>query len=149
MPGTRMPTNFPKGEDGKRVLPDPALLDAPTFAADRAEFARYLGGDEAAKEFLADPDAVTKALRDYVWSVGVNGGTAPAPADTGGPETAAPQPAPAARGARTGPGRAVPRTLCRGTRRPLGAAWAATTRTSFSTGPVSAWRPRRSCCASG
>ncbi len=77
MPGTRMPTNFPKGDDGKRMSPIAALLDAPTFAADRAEFARLLGGDEAAKSFLSDPDQVTKALRDYVWSVGANGGTAP------------------------------------------------------------------------
>jgi cytochrome c2 len=101
MPGTRMPTNFPKGDDGKRISPIAALLDAPTFAADRAEFARYLGGDEAAKKFLADPDAVTKALRDYVWSVGINGGTAPAPAAGAPAESAAPQPAPAARTART------------------------------------------------
>jgi cytochrome c2 len=78
MPGTRMPTNFPKGDDGKRTSPIVALLDAPTFAADRAEFARFLGGDEAAKAFLSDPEAVTKALADYVWSIGINGGTAPA-----------------------------------------------------------------------
>jgi hypothetical protein len=87
MPGTRMPTNFPKGDDGKRTSPIAALLDAPTFAADRAEFARLLGGDEAAKAFLSDPDAVTKALRDYVWSVGINGGTGPAGSVS---ETAAP-----------------------------------------------------------
>jgi cytochrome c2 len=70
MPGTRMPTNFPKGEDGKRVSPLGGMLDAPSFAADRAEFARILGGDEEARRFLNDPDAVTKALRDYVWSLG-------------------------------------------------------------------------------
>jgi hypothetical protein len=77
-------------------------LDAPTFAADRAEFARLLGGDDKAKSFLSDPDQVTKALRDYVWSVGINGGTAPA-----GPpaETPAPAPTPAARTARTSGGR--------------------------------------------
>ena len=94
MPGTRMPTNFPKGDDGKRTSPIAALLDAPTFAADRAEFARYLGGDEEAKKFLSDPDAVTKALRDYVWSVGITGGTAPAqpagPRDGSSPAPAAP-----------------------------------------------------------
>ena len=78
MPGTRMPTNFPKGEDGKRTSPLGALVDAPAFAADRAEFSRMLGGDTEAKKFLSDPDAVTRALRDYVWSVGINGGTAPA-----------------------------------------------------------------------
>ena len=82
MPGTRMPTNFPKADDGKRMSPIAALLDAPTFAADRAEFARLLGGDDAAKTFLSDPDQVTKALRDYVWSVGINGGTAPVGAES-------------------------------------------------------------------
>jgi len=80
MPGTRMPTNFPKGDDGQRHSPLAGLLDQPTFAKDRAEFARLFGSDENAKRFLSDPDAVTKALRDYVWSIGVNGGTAPAPA---------------------------------------------------------------------
>jgi hypothetical protein len=79
MPGTRMPTNFPKGDDGKRYSPLAALLDAPNFAADRAEFGRLLGGDEGAKQFLSDPRAVTRALADYVWSLGSNGGTAPAP----------------------------------------------------------------------
>jgi mono/diheme cytochrome c family protein len=79
MPGTRMPTNFPKGDDGKRYSPLAALLDAPNFAADRAEFGRLLGGDEGAKQFLSNPDAVTRALADYVWSLGSNGGTAPAP----------------------------------------------------------------------
>jgi mono/diheme cytochrome c family protein len=100
MPGTRMPTNFPKGDDGKRTSPIAALLDAPTFAADRAEFARYLGGDEAAKKFLSDPDAVTKALRDYVWSIGLTGGTAPAQ-PSGPRDGAPPAPAPAARTANT------------------------------------------------
>jgi mono/diheme cytochrome c family protein len=77
MPGTRMPTNFPKSEEGKRTSPLAALVDAPAFAADRADFVRLLGGESEVRSFLADPDAVTRALRDYVWSVGVNGGTAP------------------------------------------------------------------------
>ncbi len=78
MPGTRMPTNFPKGDDGKRTSPLAAMADAPVFAKDREDYARILGGDDAAKKFLGDPNAVTKALRDYVWSIGINGGTAPA-----------------------------------------------------------------------
>jgi len=77
MPGTRMPTNFPKGEDGKRVSPLGGMIDAPSFAGDRAEFARILGSDDEARRFLGDPDAVTKALRDYVWSLG-GAGTPPA-----------------------------------------------------------------------
>jgi cytochrome c2 len=107
MPGTRMPTNFPKGDDGRRTSPIAALLDAPTFAADRAEFGRLLGGDEAAKAFLNDPDQVTKALRDYVWSVGINGGTAPA----GPPSEAAPAAPPAETSRPTTAGRpSSPRT---------------------------------------
>jgi len=77
MPGTRMPTNFPKGDDGHRFSPLGQLFDAPSFASDRAEFARILGGDAQAKEFLSSPEAVTRALGGYVWSIGVNGGTAP------------------------------------------------------------------------
>jgi len=107
MPGTRMPTNFPKGDDGKRTSPIAALLDAPTFAADRAEFARYLGGDEAAKKFLSDPDSVTKALRDYVWSVGITGGTAPA-YPSGPRDGASPAPTPAARAAKSSGSRTAP-----------------------------------------
>jgi hypothetical protein len=90
MPGTRMPTNFPKAESGQRTSPLGALVDAPAFARDRTEFAQLLGGDEQAKTFLNDPDAVTRALRDYVWSIGSNGGTAPA-----GTAPAATKPAPA------------------------------------------------------
>jgi hypothetical protein len=91
-----MPTNFPKGDDGKRMSPIAALLDAPTFAADRAEFARLLGSDEAAKAFLNDPDQVTKALRDYVWSVGITGGTAPAGSTEPGPAARPTEPSKAA-----------------------------------------------------
>ena len=87
MPGTRMPTNFPKADDGHRTSPIATVLDTPAFAKDRAEYARILGSEEKVKPFLSDPDAVTKALRDYVWSIGKTGGTSPAPgpAATGGP----------------------------------------------------------------
>ena len=74
-----MPTNFPKGDDGHRTSPLTGLLDAPNFAKDRDDFVRMFGSDEAVKQFLGSPEAVTRALRDYVWSIGVNGGTAPSP----------------------------------------------------------------------
>jgi hypothetical protein len=80
-------------------------VDAPAFAKDRTEFGQILGGDENAKKFLEDPDAVTRALRDYVWSIGVNGGTAPAGAAAETP----PSPKPAAAGARAS-GRSASRT---------------------------------------
>lgn len=92
MPGTRMPTNFPRGDDGRRISPLAGMFDAPSFAKDREEFGRLLGGDDRAKAFLSNPDTVTRALRDYVWSIGINGGTAPAgpaPAPAGKPAPAA------------------------------------------------------------
>jgi hypothetical protein len=79
MPGTRMPTNFPKNDEGHRISPLGGLIDSPQFAKDREEFAVLFGSDDAAKQFLSNPDAVTRALRDYVWTIGLNGGTAPAP----------------------------------------------------------------------
>ena len=60
------------------------MVDVPAFAKDRADYAKILGGDDKVKSFLSDPDAVTRALRDYVWSIGKTGGAAPAP----GPATA-------------------------------------------------------------
>ncbi len=102
MPGTRMPTNFPKGDDGHRFSPLAQLFDAPSFAADRAEFARILGSDARAKQFLASPEEVTRALGDYVWSIGVNGGTAPVEPRTPPPAQSASRfgsPAPAGGGA--------------------------------------------------
>src|SRR4029077_7853695 len=83
---TRMPTNFPVGDGGQRTSPIAGMFDAPAFAKDRQEYAQILGGDAEAEGLLSNPDAVTRALRDYVWSVGVNGGTAPV--------GAAPAPAP-------------------------------------------------------
>ena len=86
MPGTRMPTNFPKGEDGQRYSPLAGLLDAPNFAADRAAFAGLLGGDEEARKFLSNPRAVASALADYVWSLG---GSSPAPRSVPAPDQTA------------------------------------------------------------
>jgi len=97
MPGTRMPTNFPKGDDGKRFSPLGGLIDAPNFAADRAEFAKMFGSDDAAKAFLSSPEQVTRALGAYVWSLG-SGGNPPAPQQrdtrTAATETASAAPAP-------------------------------------------------------
>ena len=87
MPGTRMPTNFPKGDDGKRFSPLGQMIDAPNFAADRAEFSKLFGGDEQAKAFLSSPEQVTQALGAYVWSLGASGGAAPAPPRETAPAT--------------------------------------------------------------
>lgn len=89
MPGTRMPTNFPRNDEGHRISPLAGVIDSPNFAKDREEFGRLFGSDAAAKAFLSNPDAVTRALRDYVWSIGLNGGSAPAPLKPAGETRAA------------------------------------------------------------
>jgi hypothetical protein len=82
-----MPTNFPKGDDGKRFSPLGQMIDAPNFAADRAEFSKLFGGDEQAKAFLSSPEQVTQALGAYVWSLGASGGAAPGPPRESAPAT--------------------------------------------------------------
>jgi mono/diheme cytochrome c family protein len=89
MPGTRMPTNFPKNDEGHRISPLAGVIDTPNFAKDREEFARLFGGDEQAKQFLSSPEAVTQSLRDYVWSLGINGGAVPAPLKPAAPAQSA------------------------------------------------------------
>ena len=75
MPGTRMPTNFPKVDDGpgkpeKRISPLAAALDTPPFAPLKKDLVAIWGSEAEAKAYMADPDRVTKALRDHVWSLG-------------------------------------------------------------------------------
>jgi cytochrome c2 len=75
MPGTRMPTNFPKMDDGpdrpgKRISPLAAALDTPAFAGFKRDLVAIWGSEEEAKAYIGDPDRVTKALRDHVWSLG-------------------------------------------------------------------------------
>jgi cytochrome c2 len=71
MPGTRMPTNFPKDDTtGQRTVPLAMAWDAPQLARPRGDLEKVLGGPAAASAFIHDVDRVTKALRDYVWSIG-------------------------------------------------------------------------------
>ncbi|HKB72268.1 MAG TPA: c-type cytochrome [Thermoanaerobaculia bacterium] len=73
MPGTRMPTNFPKDDTtGQRYVTLALGWDSPQIAKDRAELEKMMGGPQAASEFIHSVDRVTKALRDYVWSIGGN-----------------------------------------------------------------------------
>jgi cytochrome c2 len=79
MPGTRMPTNFPKVDDksDKRVSPLAPALDTPAFAGLKKELVAIWGSEAEAKAYLGDPDRVTKALRDHVWSLGNDFQTVP------------------------------------------------------------------------
>jgi hypothetical protein len=82
MPGTRMPTNFPKMDDGpgkpeKRISPLAPALDAPALAGLKKDLVAIWGSEGEAKAYIGDPDRVTKALRDHVWSLGNDFLTAP------------------------------------------------------------------------
>jgi len=82
MPGTRMPTNFPKmddapGKPGVRISPLAPALDSPAFAGLKKDLVAIWGSEEEAKAYIGDPDRVTKALRDHVWSLGNDFLTAP------------------------------------------------------------------------
>jgi cytochrome c2 len=75
MPGTRMPTNFPKMDEGpgkpeKRISPLAPALDTPAFAGLKRDLVGIWGSEAEAKAYIGDPDRVTKALRDHVWSLG-------------------------------------------------------------------------------
>ena len=75
MPGTRMPTNFPKMDEGpgkpaKRISPLAPALDTPAFAGLKRDLVAIWGSEDEAKAYIGDPDRVTKALRDHIWSLG-------------------------------------------------------------------------------
>ncbi|HVE69738.1 MAG TPA: c-type cytochrome, partial [Thermoanaerobaculia bacterium] len=74
IPGTRMPTNFPRDpKTGGFQSPLAMAMDSPQFAAQKATLLPYFGNDEAAlKKTMADAVALTGYLRDYIWSVGID-----------------------------------------------------------------------------
>ncbi len=79
IPGTRMPTNFPRdGQTGGFQSPLAMAIDTPQFAAHKAALRPYFESDEALKKTMADAVALTNYLRDYIWSIGVDRMRAPA-----------------------------------------------------------------------
>jgi cytochrome c2 len=97
MPGTRMPTNFPKIDEGsgkpaKRISPLAPALDTPAFAGLKRDLVAIWGSEDEAKAYIGDPDRVTKALRDHIWSLGNGFVTAPqAPRAPAGQRAARPK----------------------------------------------------------
>jgi cytochrome c2 len=83
MPGTRMPTNFPKVDDkADRISPLAAALDTPGFAGLKKDLVGIFGSEAEARTYIGDTDRVTKALRDHVWSLGNEFLTVPRRAST-------------------------------------------------------------------
>ena len=73
IPGTRMPTNFPRSaETGGFISPLAGAIDTPAFAANKARMLPLFGGDEEAlRKTMADSVALTDYMRDYIWSIGI------------------------------------------------------------------------------
>jgi len=99
IPGTRMPTNFPRSaETGGFTSPLAMAIDTPQFAAHKAALLPYFHSDEELRKTMADAVALTNYLRDYIWSIGVErmrpaGVTQPAPSLTAPSTPPAPTPA--------------------------------------------------------
>jgi len=95
IPGTRMPTNFPRDpETGGFQSPLALAMDSPQFAAQKAALLPYFENEAALKKTMGDAVALTNYMRDYIWSIGIDrmrsAGTTPAvPA---GPVPTQPQP---------------------------------------------------------
>ena len=45
-------------------------IDSPQYAEFKKQMIAIWGSEAEAKAFVADPDRVTKALRDHIWSLG-------------------------------------------------------------------------------
>ncbi|HET7711432.1 MAG TPA: cytochrome c, partial [Thermoanaerobaculia bacterium] len=73
IPGTRMPTNFPRNaETGGFTSPLAGAIDTPAFAASKSRLLPLFGGnEEALRKTMADAVALTNYMRDYIWSIGI------------------------------------------------------------------------------
>jgi mono/diheme cytochrome c family protein len=69
VPGTRMPNFFLEVKPGELMSPVPPMLSAPVFAAQKQQLLRHFASEAEMNAYLADPDKVTVALRDHVWSL--------------------------------------------------------------------------------
>jgi len=73
IPGTRMPTNFPRDpETGRFASPLASAITTPAFSAQRARLQPYFSTEEELVRTMGDVVALTEFLRDYIWSIGPN-----------------------------------------------------------------------------
>jgi hypothetical protein len=73
IPGTRMPTNFPRSaETGEFTSPlGGNAIDGAAFAANKARLLPLFQNEEELRKTMSDAVALTNYLRDYIWSVGI------------------------------------------------------------------------------
>ena len=80
IPGTRMPTNFPRdAETGGYTSPLANAIDTPAFAAHKAALMPYFKNEDDLRRTMKDAVALTGYLRDYIWSIGIPGTRPPQP----------------------------------------------------------------------
>jgi mono/diheme cytochrome c family protein len=73
IPGTRMPTNFPRDpQTGGFQSPLAMAMDSPQFAGSKAALMPYFQDEAALKKTMGDAVALTNYMRDYIWSIGVD-----------------------------------------------------------------------------
>lgn len=71
MPGTRMPTNFPRDpETGEFDSPLILAVGSPQFASYRDRLVQLYGSDETMMKGLSDVVSISNYLRDYIWTLG-------------------------------------------------------------------------------
>ena len=69
IPGTKMPTNFPRAADGTFSSPLGIGINQPAYAGEKRRMRRHFDSEEELNAFLADVDAVSEALRDHLWTL--------------------------------------------------------------------------------
>lgn len=94
IPGTRMPTNFPRHEEtGEFTSPLTLAIASPQFASWRAALLQQFRSEEEMLQTLAEPERVSRHMRDYIWSIGIRSMPQAAPS-TGEPPPYIPEPPP-------------------------------------------------------
>lgn len=74
IPGTRMPTNFPRDPaTGGFQSPLALAIDMPQFARHKAALMPYFRSEDELRELMKNAVALTEYLRDYIWSIGLTG----------------------------------------------------------------------------
>jgi hypothetical protein len=82
IPGTNMPSNFPKLADGTYQSPLAQAINTPMFADEKQLLMTVFESEADLAAYLASSERVTEALRDHIWwnlSRGASAPTASAP----------------------------------------------------------------------
>jgi cytochrome c2 len=67
IPGTNMPSNFPKQADGTYQSPLAMAIASPMFAEQKRRLLAAFDSEEELMAYLASAEQVTEALRDHIW----------------------------------------------------------------------------------